>query len=251
MVTLDQIKELRSLTGVSTMACKSALEEASGDIQKAVELLRKKGAAKAAARADRSTGEGGVFVHQDASKAALVSLKCETDFVARSEDFVKYGQELADSEFAGNFDAQAARVSDVSSKVGEKLEVAEHITAEGKVVGTYIHSNRKIGVVVALDSGTEEMARDVAMHVAGLNPKYVTPEEVDTSLIDGEKGIWAEQLRQEGKSEDKIPMIIQGKEKKFRQEQALLTQAFVKNPEQTVGQYLGSAKIQKFSRLSI
>lgn len=251
MVTLDQIKELRSLTGVSTMACKNALEESGGDIQKAVDILRKKGEAKSAARADRSTGEGAVSVHQTSGKVSMASLRCETDFVARSDDFLKYAQELADSEFNGNFDQQQARLSDVSAKVGEKLDIGEHVTIEGAVVGSYVHSNKKIGVAVALSGGDEEMARGIAMHIAALNPKFTSPEEVDDSLLTSERDIWAQQLKNEGKPEAMIPKIIQGKEKKFREEQALLTQPFVKDPEKTVQQVLGNNKLLKFVRLSI
>lgn len=248
MVTLDQIKELRELTGVSTMSCKSALEETHGNIQKAVEILRKKGEAKAAARSDRSTGEGGFFIKSGNGKVSLVALKCETDFVARTQDFSRFGQELADSEFSGDFDSVSARVNEVAAKMGEKLEIAEHKTFEGPVVGSYIHSNLKIAAVAVLTGGSEEIARDVSMHIAGIAPKYIRPEEIPTSDIDQEKSIWIEQLKNEGKPEAVIEKILSGKEKKFREEQALLTQTFVKDPEKSVAQYLGENRVVKFYR---
>lgn len=248
MVTLDQIKELRDLTGVSTMSCKSALEETSGDIMKAVETLRKKGEAKAASRSDRSTGEGGFFVKTAEGKVSLVALKCETDFVARTEDFLQYGQELADSEFSGNFASTSAHLNQMAAKMGEKLEISQHMIFEGPVMGFYIHSNLKIASVVVLSGGSEEIARDVAMHIAGLAPKYIRPEEVPQSDVDGEKSIWTQQMKNEGKPEAVVQKILQGKEKKFREEQALLTQSFVKDPEKTVAQYLGGSAVVKFYR---
>ncbi|MEK7544530.1 MAG: translation elongation factor Ts [Patescibacteria group bacterium] len=248
MVSLDQIKELRDMTGVSMMSCKSALEEAQGNIEKAVEILRKKGEAKAASRSDRSTGEGGFFVKNAPGKVSLVSLRCETDFVSRSDDFMKYGQELAEGEFAGNFDTVSARLTDMGSKMGEKIEIPEHMSLESTVTGSYVHSNRKIATVVGLSGGTEEMARDVAMHVAGIAPKYIRPEEVDAALLASERDIWAEQLQKEGKPADIVEKIMIGKEKKFREEHALLTQPFVKDSEKTVGQYLGDVQVVKFYR---
>lgn len=248
MPTLDQIKQLRDMTGVSMMSCKSALEESGDDIEKAVEILRKKGEAKAASRSDRSTGEGGFFVKNSSGKVSLASLRCETDFVSRSDDFMKYGQELADGEFVGEFESVSARLTDMGSKMGEKIEIPEHMSLEAPVTGSYVHSNRKIGVVVGLSGGTEEMARDVAMHIAGIAPKYIRPEEVDGSLLVSERGIWAEQLKNEGKPADIIEKIMLGKEKKFREENALLTQPFVKDGEKTVGQYLGDVKVVKFYR---
>lgn len=248
MVTLDQIKELRNLTGVSTMACKLALAETGGDIQKAVEILRKKGEAKTAARSDRSTGEGGFFVKSGQGKVSFVALKCETDFVARTEDFLRFGQELADSEFSGNFASASSRVNEVAAKMGEKLEISEHMTFEGPVASFYIHNNLKIAVVTVLSGGSDEIARDVSMHIAGLAPKYIRPEEVPASDVENEKSIWTEQLKNEGKPEAVIGKILQGKEKKFREEQALLTQSFVKDPEKSVAQYLGGNQVMKFYR---
>ncbi len=172
-VTLETIKELRELTGVSTMACKKALEEADGDVQAAVALLRKRGEAKAIERSDRSASQGVVatYVHGNQRLGVMVQLGCETDFVARNEEFMNF-------------------------------------------------------------------AKDIAMHAAAMNPMYVRPEDVPHELIEKEQDIWKAQLQQEGKPEGVWEKIMMGKEKKFREESALLTQAFVKNPDQTVGQLL-------------
>lgn len=178
-ISLELIKQLRDSTGVSMTSCKKALEETNGDIQKAVDLLRKKGEAKAVERSERSTGQGTVasYIHQNGKIGVLVQLGCETDFVAKNEDF-------------------------------------------------------------------QQLARDIAMHIAGMSPLSLTPEEVPTEIINKEKEIWREQLANEGKKEDIIENIMQGKEKKFREESSLLKQAFIKNPEVTIEQLLNEAIIK-------
>lgn len=172
-VTLETIKELREMTGVSTMTCKKVLEEANGDIQKAVELLRKRGETKAVERSDRTVSQGliSTYVHGNLRLGVMIHVGCETDFVARNEEFVGF-------------------------------------------------------------------AKDLAMHIAAMNPLYIKPEEVSHELIEKEQDIWKAQLQQEGKPEGVWEKIMLGKEKKFREEAALLTQAFVKNPDATVGQLL-------------
>lgn len=251
-VTIDQIKELREETGVSTMACKKALEETNGDKEKAIELLRKKGEAKSAERADRSTGEGVIAIAEGEGKVAIAKLGSETDFVAKNEDFIAGAKDIAQKvlDEGESFDA-AAVASELSLKLGEKIDAGEKKLVEGPIVGSYVHSNNKIGVAVTMDGGTNEQARDIAMHVAAMNPAYLTPEEVSQEAIDKEKGIWTDQLKSEGKPENIWDNIMQGKEKKFREENALTKQPFVKNPEQTVEQFAGDAKITGFARLEI
>lgn len=192
--TLDQIKELREMTGASMMACKKALDESNGDLQKAVEILRKKGEMKAAERSVRSTSQGVVasYIHGNAKLGVLVQLGCETDFVAKTDDF-------------------------------------------------------------------KNLANDIAMHVAAMNPLNLSPDEVSHELLEKEREIWREQLKNEGKNEKMIDNILTGKEKKFREENALLKQAFVKNPEVTIEQLLTDAmtkmgeniKIVRFNRFSV
>ena len=172
-VTIEQIKELREATGVSTMACKKALEEAGGDYDAAVDLLRKKGAAKAADRADRATGNGVIVVKSTDSKAAMIELVCETDFVARGDDFIALanglGEKLLANELGDNAD-EIPEVKDAVLKMGENIKVSNMKLVEGDVVGEYVHSNSKIGVIVELKGGSVELAKDIAMHAAATNP---------------------------------------------------------------------------------
>lgn len=253
-VTLDQIKELRDRTGISITACKKALEEAGGDMQAAVDLLRKKGAAKAAERADRATGEGMVAVAAGDSKAALIRVGTETDFVAKNDDFVSTVQSFADRVLAEGQDVDlASEVSDLGLKSGEKIELSEKLVYEGGTIGSYVHSNNKIGVLVKLEGGTQELADDIAMHIAATQPKVISPDEVDDALVEKEKGFWIDELKEQGKPENIWDNIMAGKEKKFREEAALVAQAFVKNPDQTIDQLLegAGASVVEFMRFAI
>lgn len=245
-ISLDQIKALRDRTGVSITACKKALEEAGGDEDKAIEILRKKGEAKAAERSERTAGEGVIAasVSSDGSKAAMVKVASETDFVAKNDDFVSTVQSFADRVLAEGEDVNLdAEMSDLGLKSGEKVELAETVVMEvqGGVVGTYVHSNNKIGALVELMGGDMEMARDIAMHISASRPKNLSPDEVDASAVEKEMVIWKDEIAQSGKPEEFWDKILTGKEKKFREENALLTQPFVKNPDVTVGQLVEQA----------
>lgn len=255
-VSIDQIKKLRELTGVSMMACKTALEETNGDEEGAIDLLRKKGEAKAADRSQRSTAQGAVVVRSDGNKTAMVELQCETDFVARGEDFLKLAENLANKLLKGEIkteDRDIPEVKDAILKLGENLQIGNMTLVEGENIGDYVHSNRKIGVLVNVKGGNRELARDIAMHVAATNPRVLSPENIEQSLIDREKSIWIEQLRAEGKPAEIVEKIMIGKEKKFREENALLKQAFVKDPEKTIEQLLKSADamVKDFVRFGI
>lgn len=255
-VSIDQIKKLRELTGVSMMACKTALEETEGDEEAAIDLLRKKGEAKAADRSQRSTAQGAVVVRSDGKKTAMVELQCETDFVARGDDFLKLAENLANKLLKGEIkpeDRDIPEVKDAILKLGENLQIGNMTLVQGENIGDYVHSNRKIGVLVNVKGGDKELARNIAMHVAATNPRVLSPENIEQSLIDREKSIWAEQLKAEGKPADIVEKIMMGKEKKFREENALLKQAFVKDPEKTIEQLLKSANamVEDFVRFGI
>lgn len=255
-VTIEQIKELREATGVSMQACKAALEEAGGDFEKAVDHLRKKGEAKAADRVGRSSSQGAVVVKSSGGKTAMVKLLCETDFVSRGDDFVNYATEIADGLLEGKYsDSEKAvpGLAEAGMKLGENVQVGEMALVEAPVVGAYIHSNKQIGVLIALDGGSEELAKDIAMHAAATNPSVLSPEEVSDELLQREKAIWAEQLAAEGKPQEMVEKIMMGKERKFREENALVKQQFVKNPEHTIEQLLATAgaNIVKFVRFSV
>lgn len=253
-ISIEDIKKLREATGVSMMACKKALEEANGDFENAIDVLRKKGEAKAADRVGRSTTQGVVAVVTKEGKTAMVQLECETDFVSRSDDFVKTADDIAGRVLNGTVkieDRDFPELKDFMLKVGENIKIGNIALIEAPIVGVYVHSNKKIGVVVGLDGGSEELAKDIAMHAAATNPSVVSPEEVSQELVDREKAIWSEQLATEGKPAEIVEKIMIGKEKKFREENALLKQMFVKDSEKSIEQILGEVKITQFVRFGI
>ncbi|QQR54963.1 translation elongation factor Ts [Candidatus Peregrinibacteria bacterium] len=251
-VSIDQIKSLRERTGVSMSACKSALEEANGDEEMAIEILRKKGAAKAAERADRATANGVVSIVQQDNKAAMIALGCETDFVAKNPDFLKRAQELAEKLLREGEDANFDQdISELGMAMGEKVVISDKKVVSGPKLAAYTHLNNRIGVIVSASGGDEETVRDIAMHVAAMNPKNLSPEDISSELVAKEKEIWTEQLKAEGKPDAIIEKIMEGKEKKFREEFALLTQAFVKNPEKLIKDLLSGEKIEGFWRFEV
>jgi elongation factor Ts len=254
-VTAAAVASLRARTGVSMLECKKALDESGGDEEKAIELLRKRGEAQAVKKAGRAQGEGQVFSAAENGKVALVLVRCETDFVSRSDDFQKFGADLAqlflaEDEEGGRKSAEP-KVTAAVQQLGENISLDEARVIEGSVIGHYVHSNGKIGVAVALDGGEVEAAKDAAMHAAAMNPRFVTPADVSEEDVAKEKDIWKAQLAKEGKPEAIMEKIMLGKEKKFREENALISQPFVKNPEQTVGQMLGKATVTGYARLSV
>lgn len=253
-ISAKTVMQLREKTGVAMMACKKALVEAEGDEEKAIEILRKKGEAKSASKADRATGEGAVGVKIEGGKGVMTSISCETDFVARNDDFKALVDKVTANFFEKGEDAQAENeqmVKDAVITLGENLQLGELKTVEAATVGGYVHTTGKIGVLIGLTGGTEDQAKDVAMHAAAMNPMVVNPEEVTEELIAKEKEIWADQLKQEGKPEDMIEKIMLGKEKKFREEGALMAQPFVKDSSKKVSEFLGDASVASYSRLTI
>lgn len=253
-ISAAAVASLRSRTGVSIIQCKKALEEAGGDEEKAIEILRSKGEAQAVKKADREQKEGYIFTATDGKKTVLLAVHCETDFVSRSDDFQKFGSELASLALTsgdGFADASKESVSQAVQQLGENISVGAVHVVEGSTVGTYVHTNGKIGVLVSLAGGSLDQAKDVAMHAAAMNPLFVTPEEVPAETVEKEKAIWTEQLKGEGKPAEIMAKIMIGKEKKFREENALVTQNFVKNPDQTVQAFLGGATVEKYVRMSM
>lgn len=254
-MTENPVVSLRKRTGVSISACKEALDEAKGDEEKAIEILRKRGIAQAAKKAVREQKEGFMFSAEDGNSAAMVLLHCETDFVARDVGFQTLGKDLVKAllkEGADRLQALAdERLPDAVQKLGENISLGEHHRIEAPIKGTYIHTNGKIGVIIGLDSGTEDLARSVAMHAAAMNPQYVSPDDVLPEAIEKEKEIWREQLAKEGKPAQIMEKIMMGKERKFREENALLKQEFVKEPGKTVEQYLGKAKVVSYVRVEV
>lgn len=255
-ISIEQVKNLREATGVSMMACKKALEEADGNFDTAVDILRKKGEAKAVDRAGRSTGQGVIVVKFDGNKRAMVQLQCETDFVAKGEAFISLAEAITDKLLKGEIapqDRELPEVKDAILKLGENVQIGDMAVFEGENVGDYVHSNGKIGVLVSLKGGDSVLARDIAMHVAATNPSFLSPEEVSEDLVKKEKELWSDQLKEEGKPDEIIEKIMMGKEKKFREENALLKQSFVKNPDKLIENLLedAGAILEKFIRFGI
>ncbi|MDX9970981.1 MAG: translation elongation factor Ts [Candidatus Gracilibacteria bacterium] len=255
-VSIEDIKKLRDQSGVSMTSCKKALEEANGDMSLAIENLRKKGESKAMERAERTTSNGVVKVKVDGNKGALVALLCETDFVSRGDDFKALGDLLLEKAFNGaltNENEEVQEVKDAQLKMGENVKLGKVAVISSDVLGFYVHSNDKIGAIVALKGGDADLAKDLAMHASATNPKYLSSTDVDNALVSKEREIWTEQLKNEGKNEEIIEKILVGKEKKFREENAFLSQEFVKNPETKISDLLKdkNAEIVDFVVFSI
>ncbi len=273
-ISAKDVNKLRQMTGAGMMDCKKALVEADGDFDKAIELLRKKGQKVSASRADRETSEGVVFfkTNEDHSKGILVAFTCETDFVAKNDDFIALGEAIADKAFeTGASDIAAIKALEIdglsvndkiveaTGKIGEKLEISAYEVLESEAVVPYIHSNKKLGVLVGLKNvnGAEviEAGKDVAMQIAAMNPIAVDKDGVDAATVEKEIEIGKEQARQEGKPENIIEKIAQGKLQKFFKENTLLSQAFVKDNSLSIQKYLdGVSKgltVSEFKRVSI
>ncbi|HEY5714336.1 MAG TPA: translation elongation factor Ts [Candidatus Gracilibacteria bacterium] len=251
-ISAQDVAELRRRTNVGMMACKKALEEAHGDMEAAIELLRKRGESKAAEKSDRSTGEGCIAI----SGRAMVKILCETDFVAKNEDFVSFLQEVTGIAAKDGIDAAKAYFESVKTDkiqaIGENLVLGDVVVVEGgNTVAGYVHSNGKVAALVSLDGGSEDQAKDVAMHATAMNPSVANPEQVPAESIEKEKAIYRDQLKNEGKPEAIWDKIIVGKVNKFCAEQALTSQPFVKDPSQTVQAYLGDAKVVNFVRMAV
>ncbi len=273
-ITAQDVNKLRKMTGAGMMDCKKALTETGGDFEAAIDLLRKKGQKVSASRADRETSEGSVFVTTDADgqQGVLVALNCETDFVAKNEEFQALGQKIleeAASKNPANIEELLAlplgdltigeKIIELIGKIGEKLEISayERLTAD-KVV-TYIHAGSKLGVLVGLEgsngSDVNTAGRDVAMQIAAMNPVAVDKDQVDASIVEREMAIGREQALAEGKPENIVDKIATGKLNKFYKENTLLNQAFVKDSSLTVSKYLEGVKqgltVKDFRRVAI
>ncbi|MFQ5446742.1 MAG: translation elongation factor Ts [Saprospiraceae bacterium] len=256
MFSAAEVKNLRDLTGAGMMDCKKALTEAEGDTEKAIEILRKNGQKLSAKRADREAKEGAVIalVSDDRKRGVIVKLSCETDFVAKTDDFVQLTAEFA-RKALDNFPATTEdllkldyngipireKVIEQVGVIGEKIEVAAYEKLEAEQVAPYIHMGNRAGVLVGLNKAGDDYfnaGRDVAMQVAAMRPVAVDKDGVPSTVIEKEIEIGKEQARQQGKPEAILEKIAMGKLNKFYQENTLLNQSFVKNNKQTVRDYL-------------
>ncbi|MCY7327724.1 MAG: translation elongation factor Ts [Saprospiraceae bacterium] len=258
-ISAADINKLRQMTGAGMMDCKKALEESNGDYEEAQDYLRKKGIAKAAKREDREAKEGVVVArtNADQTKGIIVALNCETDFVARNENFVAMTQKLADIALENfpptledllnlPFDEKGTireKVGEQTGIVGEKIELSRYEPITGARILTYNHSNNKRSVLVALsmsNEGFDQAGRDVAMQIAAMSPVSVSKDDVNPRTIERELEIGKELARNEGKAEEMLEKIALGRLNKFFQESTLLSQKFVKDDSQSVDQYLKS-----------
>lgn len=255
-ISASEVNKLRQATGAGMMDCKKALVEANGDFEAAIDYLRKKGAKVAAGRQDRESNEGVVIAKttEDGKKGVIVEVNCETDFVAKNADFIAFGEQIANAAIENSpanleellaLEINGEKVSDLlldqTGKIGEKIGVSKYETLTGDKIVAYIHGNYRLGVLVQLNSGvegTEEAGKDVAMQIAAMNPIAVDKDGVDSSTIERELEIAKEQIRAEGKPEEMVEKIAQGKLNKFYKENTLLNQEFVKDSSLTISQFL-------------
>ena len=260
-----QVKELRERTGLGLLECKKALAEASGDIEAAIETLRKSSGMKAAKKAGRTAAEGIVAIESapDGSLAAMVEVNSETDFVARDENFLNFVQTVVgkafeqrsnDIDLLAGGDIEEARQALVQ-KIGENISVRRVVVHEASagVVGGYVHGNNRIAVVVSLRGGNAELAKDVAMHIAAVNPQVISPDQMAEEVVAKEREIYAAQAQESGKPAEIVEKMIDGRIRKFLSENSLTEQAFVKDPDTTVGKLVSAAgsEIIGFSRFEV
>ena len=273
-ITAQEVNKLRKMTGAGMMDCKKALTEANGDFEAAIDLLRKKGQKVSASRADRQTSEGSVFVstNADGTEGVLIALNCETDFVAKNDEFQALGKQILESavqEKPDNIEALLGlsageitlgeKVVELIGKIGEKIEVSAYERLSAESVVAYIHAGSKLGVLVGMDGGNGSevgpAGKDVAMQIAAMNPVAVDKDQVDSSVVEREMAIGREQAIAEGKPENIVDKIAEGKLNKFYKENTLLNQSFVKDNSLTISKYLDSVKqgltVRNFRRVAI
>jgi|TARA_B110000503_G_scaffold6082_1_gene8431 elongation factor Ts len=258
----SMIKDLRDRTGLGMMECKRALVESEGDIDKAIDDLRKSSGMKAAKKAGRIAADGVVAMKlsQDSTYGVMIEVNTETDFAARDEGFVEFVEACLDKAFNEkqfHFDEFIASMEDsrqgLVQKIGENISIRRIETMQAPVIGAYIHSNNRIGVLVGLTGTDTTVAKDVAMHIAAVNPQVVKPEDVPNSLVEKEKEIFIAQARESGKSEEIIGKMIVGRINKFLSESSLISQPFVKNPEITIHKLVedAGAEVLSFCRFEV
>jgi len=273
-ITAQDVNKLRSMTGAGMMDCKKALTEAEGDFEKAIEILRKKGQKVSASRSDKDAKEGSVFVKtsDDKKEAVLIALNCETDFVAKNEEFQSLGNLIAETAFNKKSATKEAllaekagaltlneKIIELVGKIGEKIEVKEYVRMTGEAVVPYIHAGSKLGVLVSLKGvngkDVTDAGKDVGMQIAAMNPVAIDEKSVDKTVIEKELEIAKAQILAEGKPENMVEKIAQGKLNKFFKENTLVHQIFVKDNSKTIAQYLDSVSkgltVAEFKRVAI
>lgn len=264
-ITASLVKELRERTGLGMMECKKALVEADGNIDTAIENLRKASGLKAAKKADRTAAEGVVSarVAEDGSYGVLVEVNSETDFVARDDSFQAFVKDVTDRAFEQKTASIEALMDEATADAREKLvqKIGENISVrrvalvqpQGGLVGAYVHSNNRIAVLAELSAGSIELAKDVSMHVAAVNPQVLSPADMPADVVEKEKDIIRSQPDMEGKPAEIVEKMMTGRINKFLKENSLIEQPFVKDPETTVGKLVkaSGAEIKQFVRFEV
>lgn len=250
-ITAAMVKELRERTGLGMMECKKALVESEGSVDAAIEELRKSSGLKAAKKAGRTAAEGVslIKISDDHTVGFILEVNSETDFVARDDNFINFANDVLDVAFSKNATDVATLMAGeletkreaLVQKIGENISVRRLVRIEGAVVGGYVHSTNKIAALVALTAGDAELARDIAMHAAALNPRIAKPEDMPAEELEQEKAIIKAQPDMAGKPAEIVEKMMGGRIKKYLAENSLIEQPFVKNPEQTVGQLVAAA----------
>jgi len=264
-ITAQQVKELRDRTAAGMMDCKKALVEADGDIELAIENMRKSGAIKAAKKAGRIAAEGAIFAKSNGTTALIIEVNCETDFVAMDKSFLAFAEKVADIALENKVDTvealSALAYDDVTvedaratlvAKIGENISVRRLQIVEGENLGAYVHS-RKIGVISVLTGGDADLAKDIAMHVAAASPQFVKPEDVPAEVVAKEKEIQLQIAIDSGKPAEIAEKMVTGRMAKFTGEVSLTGQAFIKDPSMSVAKLLkaASADVTSFIRLEV
>jgi elongation factor Ts len=262
-IKASMVKELRDRTGLGMMECKKALAQADGDIEVAIEELRKSSGMKAAKKAGRTAAEGAVAVRiaDDRSFGVLVEVNSETDFSARDENFLAFVGTVVDTVYETKNTDVAALLADgletqreaLVQKIGENISVRRAVVVEGASVGGYVHGNGKIAVLASLTAGDEELAKDVAMHVAAVNPQVAKPSDMPADVLEKERAIYVAQAADSGKPPEIVEKMVEGRVRKFLAESSLVEQPFVKDPDVKIGQLLknASSDINGFCRYEV
>ena len=261
-IKAQDVKELREKTGLGMMECKKALEEANGNLEEAIKNLRKSSALKAEKKASRTAVEGIIISKISDNKITFVEVNCETDFVAKDENFINFCEEAL--KVAVDTSSEENLLDEVSErmekqrmslvqKIGENIIIRKVIKITGEVLESYVHSNKKIAAGVSLDQGSPEIAKEVAMHIAASNPIVLSPEDLDESYINSEREIFRSQVEKEDKPEEIKEKMIQGKLNKQLADVSLLKQPFVKDPSKSVEAFLSESntKISSFIRIEV
>lgn len=256
VITTELVKELRDKTGISVMQCRKALEEADGDMTKALAILKKTSSDIAMKKADREVKDGAVIVKGNGEKLVLISLLCETDFVSKNDDFVNLLNTLADKAIkdgtANLKESSKEMIDGVIQKTGENIQLGEVYSVEGGVLGNYVHNNKK-AVIVSLEGGNADLAKDISMHIAAMSPEYISKDEIKEEDKKTMLEVFSKEVEGVNKPEDIKKKILDGKIETYFKEKTLLSQPFIKNPEETIEVLLNknNAKIKEVKRFSI